>query len=400
LTGTAPPCQPSGVPLEIPISENYPHFLWRSLLHPVKVARAALPVRRKPSYVWIEVTDRCNLRCKSCDKLYIQGGSVTDMEMELFERVYHALPDVETMNLTGIGEFFVHRQVDRIFEMCLKRPYMRMLFTTNSKLLTEEWLERLTQKRCDVIFSIDGTTQETHQYNRGRASDLDHIKWSLERAQALEREWKGDEPFPFRRHINMVVMRQNMHQLAEIVEWGKRYGVEDVRLTLMANWGIPAELWRDQNPLFYREELIRHMGEARAKAAELGLPLIAPPVEPLPPGVAADAPTDAIRGEGLLRFFKPNMATQAGVPRFTDRFCDIPWTSIYFAATGRASVCCGASHIELGNIRTQEFDDIWNGWRFRQLRMAMASGSHTSYCRTCDLPYGLAAGNPRGNLAY
>ncbi len=88
-------------------------------------------------------------------------------------------------------------------------------------------------------------------------------------------------------------------------------------------------------------------------------------------------------------------ATRMGYPWFEDRFCREPFRSMYIAVDGRASVCCGAANENFGDLTKQTVREVFEGFHYRRLRAAMAVGAHTSYCRMCDLPFGLAGGNPR-----
>jgi len=194
-------------------------------------------------------------------------------------------------------------------------------------------------------------------------------------------------------------MRNNMDQMPEMVEWGAKYAVGDLRFTLMNNWGCSQDFWREQNPLNYRGELIALIQESRRIAAEKGVFLIAPAVRPAPPESPPSEAGNPRRGAGALRFFRPSAATAQGLPRFEDRFCRHSFTSIYFSVDGKASICCASWGTVLGDIRRQTLDEIWNGLPFRRIRAGMAVGSHTSFCRACDLPDGLAKGNPRDGTA-
>jgi len=391
---------------QIPISENYPHFLWRAIQHPRKLWKGIRPGKSMPSNIWIEITNRCNLRCRSCYKLYGHHDSSTDMDLDLFERIVQEVaPQAQCLNLTGFGEFLHHRRIEDVFQRLMEWPHIPLWFTTNGVLMTENWVRRLSQRRAEVIFSIDGTDQETHRFNRPQA-DLDKIVAALRFARDLELSSSDPATFPFKRHINFLVMRNNMRQMPAIVDWAKDFGVSSLRFTMMNNWGCPDDFWKEQNPLNYRDELIERLNQARTAASEKGMLLIAPEVSPGHPR-GGDPTRVAERGEktirinrpaGFLRLFKPAPATAQGFPRFENRYCHRPFDSIYIAADGKASVCCAAWYIQLGDARKKTIRQIWNGWAFRRLRAGMLTGSHTSYCRVCDLPYGLAGGNPRDNV--
>jgi len=185
-------------------------------------------------------------------------------------------------------------------------------------------------------------------------------------------------------------MRRNMHQIPEIVQWAADYGCQHIAFNLMNNWGCPDDFWREQNPLNYRRELVPLLRQAKTLLTARNLEHILPEVSEDAGGKDASVPQWR-----FSRFFKPSQATRRGFPRFEDRSCPIPFRGIYFSADGRASPCCAAATLVLGDARTQSVASIWNGFPYRRLRMATLVGSHNSYCRTCELACGLGRGNPR-----
>jgi MoaA/NifB/PqqE/SkfB family radical SAM enzyme len=394
----------SNMALRIPLSENYPHFLSRAVCRPQKALRGLRAIRAMPTNIWIEITNRCNLRCRSCYKRYGLYDSSTDMDLDLFRRILgEVAPSAERLNLTGFGEFLYHKRIEEVFELLMRWPHIPIWFTTNGALMTEEWVRRLAGRSAEIIFSVDGTDEETHRFNRPQA-DFGQIVFALRLARDLELSSADPGTFPFRRHINFLVMRNNMHQMLAMVDVAKELGVTSLRFTLMNNWGCPDAFWDEQNPLNYRSELITCMDRVRSAAAEKGVLLIAPEITSdvcgdLTSHTTGDCGTPkSNQPTGFPRFFRPASATVQGFPRFEDRYCHRPFDSIYIGANGQASVCCAAWYITLGNARKRTIRQIWNGWRFRHLRAGMLIGSHTSYCRVCDLPYGLAGGNPRDSI--
>lgn len=384
--------------MRIPISENYPHFLSRVLRHPVKATQAFLPVKKPPSIVWFETTNRCNLRCRSCSKFYQLYDSSTDMSLELFNRVFDQIQaQAECIILTGIGEALYHRDAHAIFERLIQHDHYRVEFTTNGKLMDEDWLQFLSKLRCHVTFSVDGADRETHQFNRPK-SNLENIQSALQRAREMELAAPDPAQFPFKRRINFVVMANNMRHMPEMVRWAHEYGAEMLVFILMSDWGLPEHFWAEQNPLNQRQELMELIAECRALAESLQVNLVAPTISPPPPPVTeqvvAPPPSRKKLSFNWLNAFEPSAATRAGLPRFEDRFCDLPFKSLYMRADGKTSFCCASWHVELGDANTQSIAEIWNSMRYRIPRIAMNVGSHTSFCRTCDLPYGLAGGNP------
>jgi MoaA/NifB/PqqE/SkfB family radical SAM enzyme len=314
------------------------------------------------------------------------------MNLELFDMILTQVGQhAEIIILTGIGEALYHKHAKEIFKRLKNYKNFQLEFTTNGKLMDEDWIQLLAKMRCTVTFSVDGVDANTYSFNRP-AGDFFKIEYALHRARELELSSPNPATFPFKRRINFLVMRSNMHQMPEMILWAKNYGVELLVFILMNNWGCPEEFWMQQNPLNYRDELIKYLEKAKTLASENNVNLVMPLVSQKEDTLPIYRP---IREKRLKFQFKPQGATELGFPRFEDRYCHIPFHSIYFRADGKASFCCASWHKELGDTRKQSVKSIWNNFPFRIGRIAMSIGSHTSYCRMCDLPYGLAKGNPR-----
>lgn len=74
-------------------------------------------------------------------------------------------------------------------------------------------------------------------------------------------------------------------------------------------------------------------------------------------------------------------------------YCQKPWTDLNnFTVDGRMDVCCiatGASQerYALGNVLTQNFQEIWNGPRMKEFRRTVNSDDHLPPCARCPMSY-------------
>lgn len=387
---------------KIPISESYPYLLWRLLKNP-GAYKSFLTFRKMPEVIWIETTNRCNMRCRSCSKSYGLGDSKTDMDFDLFKKILsEAGIHAKVIVLTGIGEALYHKKASKIFDLLSQYSNFRLEFTTNGKLLNEEYIQKFSNLNCHITFSIDGVDNETYSLNRPNGG-FERIVYSLKRIRELEDAFPAQKTFPLRRRINFLIMRFNMHQIKDMLFFARVHNVDLVIFSLFNNWGCPEDFWAEQNPLNYREELIKIFQETWETAKNIGVnivlphvaPLISPPEELVFPSPSKKPPH--IR-ERFLSHFLPTEATQGCFPRFETCECYIPYNSMYIRADGKTSFCCASWHKEFGDVKTHSIASIWNNFQYRIRRLAMKTGAHTSYCRTCDLPYGLAKGNPRDKL--
>ena len=117
----------------------------------------------KPSlrYLEMQITDRCNLRCKHC---YIGDGIFSELSVEQISsllRQFEAMQGLRVM-ITG-GEPLIHSRFEEINEM-LPDFFLRKVLFSNGRLLNADLLKRLHVDEIQI--SIDGL-EEGHDALRG-----------------------------------------------------------------------------------------------------------------------------------------------------------------------------------------------------------------------------------------
>ena len=63
-------------------------------------------------------------------------------------------------------------------------------------------------------------------------------------------------------------------------------------------------------------------------------------------------------------------------------FCLAPWVHLHVLAEGQVTPCC-ESRQSLGNINSQNFDEIWNGAAMAAVRAQMLRGERVPGCQKC-----------------
>lgn len=125
-------------------------------------ARRFLPL---PRLVQIEITNRCNLFCRTCTRLEIP--TMGDMPYEHFTRIIDSLGDVRTLWLSGQGEPLLHPDLARMVRYCRTRGITGTVVHTNATLLEGERLEALANSGLgELRVSIDGGSAEDVEYLR------------------------------------------------------------------------------------------------------------------------------------------------------------------------------------------------------------------------------------------
>lgn len=328
-----------------------------------------------PTYVQIEPVGQCNLRCKMCpinfreDKPLV--GSTKTMQFELFTRLVDQFTNMKTLHLQGLGEPMLH---PRFFDMVTYAVNKGVRVTTNTNLtmLNKKRAELCVTSGLDTLhFSIDGTNAETYENIRLNAR-FDKVIANLE--NLVEAKKWLPSPFP-RLHMVMVIMRQNLAELPDLVRLAAHYGAEEVfAQQLSHDFDNPAfdkrflplhDYVNEQSLLYEDPQRVEHyFGQARELAQELGIRLRIPRTQPrsYPPGTSG-----------------------------RDR-CNWPWTSAYISFQGYAMPCCMAAspeQIHLGLISGDNLEEIWNGEAYQRFREQLASNQPPEICRFCSIYNGV-----------
>lgn len=117
-------------------------------------------------HLYIELTDRCNLKCKHC---YLLAGPHNKHTLKA-DIVRKALADFKAMGgrsvaLSG-GEPLLHPELETLVAQTVKQGLLCTV-VTNGTLLTEKRLWKLLEMGAQIALSIEGWCAETHDSIRG-----------------------------------------------------------------------------------------------------------------------------------------------------------------------------------------------------------------------------------------
>ena len=128
-----------------------------------------MKVMRTPKTVDLDITNRCNLRCKYCYHFASAGDVDQDLPTEEWLRFFEELNRCAVLNVCiGGGEPFIRKDITDFIEGIV-RNRMRFSMLSNGTLITDELARFLASTgRCDSVqVSIDGAAPEAHDACRG-----------------------------------------------------------------------------------------------------------------------------------------------------------------------------------------------------------------------------------------
>ncbi len=322
-----------------------------------------------PTYLQIEPVGQCNLRCQMCAIQFRQDGPpygpLAFMDFEAFTRLVDQFVGLQELHLQGLGEPMMH---PRFFDMVAYAAGKGVRVSTNSNLTL------LNARRADACVasgldrlhvSVDGATAATYERIRVR-SHFDRVVRNLELLQGARARHGSDRP---RVRMVVVIMRQNLHELPDLVRFAHRWSMEGLFVQhLCHDFGessLPAHYrpMRDfvQSQTLLEEDPARiehYFTAARAVASELGVKLRLPRTRP-----------------------RPHPPGTPGPQR-----CDWPWRGGYISYQGYVMPCCMVStpdRINFGKITDNGVEAVWNSPDFQAFRDQLASDEPPEICRSC-----------------
>ncbi|HEY2156300.1 MAG TPA: radical SAM protein [Isosphaeraceae bacterium] len=322
-----------------------------------------------PRFLQVEPVGQCNLRCQMCQIQFRRDGPPYGppafMDFELFARLLDEFPDLEELQLQGLGEPMMHPRFFDMVALASGRG-IKVGTNTNLTLLTPRRAELCVTSGLDELHaSIDGATAETYERIRVRAH-FDRIVRNLEGLVEARRRHGSDRP-----KVRMVVvaMRQNLHEFPDLVRLAHRFSIDAVFVQhLCHDFGEsslpehyrPMREFVDDQTLLEEDpaRLKRYFAEARAVARSLGVDLRLPRTKPR---------THAPGTPGPER-------------------CDWPWRGAYVSYQGLAMPCCMVAtpdRISLGDMARDGAAAVWDGDAYRDFREALSSETPPDVCRSC-----------------
>ncbi len=315
--------------------------------------------------VRMDITTKCNLKCKMCHYPNTIKDQKYDMEPSLFKKITEQVfPYVEWVALSCQFEAFMSKYIDEILDITANTPCKRIGIATNALLWNEKRIEQILNNPAieTITVSIDGAAKETYEKIRING------KWEklMENlnifAQKKGKDFLKRPAFIF----NTVLMKSTIAELPALVGIASTLGV--IRIQAIRYVAINKEIdeeisnWEEHIPILIEAKKIAHDNKI-----ELFLPF-------------EDPRLDIERNSE-----KEASCNIAEIGRFSS-FCESPWRGLQINPNGDVYPC-GFWGEPFGNLQNQNFLDIWNGKKYLELRRSLVNLKLHSKCLQCN-PHG------------
>lgn len=199
-----------------------------------------------PVEIGIEMTNRCNLRCKMCAR-EAMTRPVGDMPLTLLKKIIDEVSGyAEMIYLHGDGEPLLHKD---IFEAIayVKGSGVKVALSTNATLLNEEKSRRLIAAEPDyLILAIDGATKPTYEGIRINGC-FEEVVANAERFLDLKRKSNS------RIHVlvQFIAMKENTGEVTAFIDHWKKFKPDCIRIKSCVDLVGKKGVTIFQHPCFY-----------------------------------------------------------------------------------------------------------------------------------------------------
>ena len=297
------------------------------------------PVRlmRTPRTVELEITSRCNLRCRYCYYFDNPPVNYDDLPTEEWLTFLGECGRAAVMNIVFQGgEAFMREDLRELIQGVV-RNHMRFSILSNGTLIDDEWAAFLADTgRCShVQVSVDGSCAEVHDSFRGRGS----FEAAIRGVEALRRHGISTA-------VRMTIHRKNVRDL------------ENTARFLLEDLGLPS----------FGTNAASYFGSCRRSAEEIQLTTddrqyametLLALTKRYPGRIQAQAGPLA---EGRM-WRRMEDARQAGAAPFGNgghlTGCGCTYSKLDVRSDGTLVPCTMLPHLDLGRINQDSLVEVW-----------------------------------------
>jgi radical SAM protein with 4Fe4S-binding SPASM domain len=318
-----------------------------------------------PGNLYIEVTNRCNLKCRACILYRGSWEPRRDMTFNDVAGIAEQLPELERVALHGIGEPLLNDALAGIIRY-LKGRKAFVLFNSNGILLDETRQDEMIDAGLDELrISLDAASASLYEAMR----DSDRFDRIVANLRSFVKRMQRQRVSRPALSLWFLGTRENISELPAFVRLAADIGVTQVYLQRLVYFqdGDGYGLARSAETLVASDEKIRRWLEQGQKVArELDVRFNAS---------GLTTPLQSVKDK-----HQPN----------SWKGCIRPTTLMYITANGNVLPCCISpfsttdyTAINLGNAFENTLEEIWLGSKYQAFRKSHQSSTPPKSCRGC-----------------
>lgn len=329
----------------------------------------------KPREVNIEVTHRCNLKCKMCGvwKKAPEHRS-EELRPDEFLNVFSQLRSigVRLITLAG-GEPFIRRDLFDIISAA-KSQHLTCNIFTNGTLIDSSSIEKILEYAVDkIIVSLDGMPA-VHDTIRRSENSFNKASQFLSELIKKKKEKRSTKP---ELDVHMTIMRDNVQDIGKVNEFCQRIGV-NFSFQLCSIALSPYQ----EDPLMCVDAITSSRYLSQDKALLLcdeDINILRSAMNNLPSNFYTK----------LINSFNDNDLKTGRMPL---KRCYVTRNFMMIDPYGNVFPCTSLDGSIMGNIRNESVINIWQGKSYRNLRKTLDKNLLPVCHNCCHLADNLSVG--------
>jgi putative metalloenzyme radical SAM/SPASM domain maturase len=215
----------------------------------------------------VEITSRCNLSCPMCLR-HSWKDAEGDMDVEVFRSLLSSRPNLDSLNLTGYGEPFVHPRLVEMIRTArdLLPGHTRIHLVSNGTLMERGVVRDVIHAGLSgIALSMDSLEDDTFQSVRGGAS-LRSVADCLDSLVAVRESAPRDS---FAIDLSIVAMERNIQELPHLVRFAADHRVDAIWVNNVLPYTEPlaGEILYDS----HSENVLKLFGRTSKRLREAGV---------------------------------------------------------------------------------------------------------------------------------
>lgn len=329
-----------------------------------------------PHFVVYEPTLLCNLHCSFCyvaDILNPEDWKAKELSLDELDRIFSS-GGVKSYNITG-GEPFVRKNLLEIFELFRTKGMRCDYVTTNGTVIREDRADALAELTKSgflrhISVSIDGPP-DFHDDVRGQRGAF---KKAADNIQIL-RDAYAARGVALPLSINTTLTAGNLHMLEDVVDEAEKLGVDLV--------GLNQLMFATTNEV---QETLEIIGEEDKDVISTHI-TDDPGIDPKEVPPVLEKAVAYAEAKGITINWRPGQSTKDLEHYYTpDRplkgQCFYPFFGGRITYDGKMHFC-PFIRVEVGDLREQSLEEIWNSPRYVELRKKLLEHGIFPVCRRC-----------------
>lgn len=329
------------------------HDLWlylKNKVHKYKLHRVRSTEVAYPSSVMLELTNHCNLQCTICPRQYAYGHEMDKgyMPLENAKKIVDELyPCLDSIGLTGLGETFLYPHLEEL-ALYIKSKKKSIVISLSTNANVAGFVENVAKvmPHVDTIqISIDGIDEVYEKIRVG--AKFETLKTNLRQIADLAKGWKNVDLM-----FNMVIAKDNYHQMGQVIEFAHEIGVKCVNFTYL-NLASLTDIDVDYYKFYRSLEFETALTEARLMMKKYS----------------------SVEVTGL------DSRDNVGFDK-----CPFPWSHFYITWDGWVVPCCAKPFPKLmnfGNVHADGVMPVLNSDKFQQFRKNWMQNKYPRFCEKC-----------------